>query len=237
LDSALSGKTIVSNTGKIVTSFKKAPAGSILPYVGNVDGEPVYFNKEGVALDGTKLSLATTTISNKGTQGEAQTRSEDEAEFVMNSLNFKEQVALRVLAAIIHHENTPLDYDDSKIKLIVSQSFRIAIEFQNRAIMFRKEEQGGGGETGEVDVDPESLNTNTERILYNINENLKNGIAIKNAEDEDLTVKVGDTVTVDVQDSNLATRGDIESAESSIIAAMPEIPEFHCNYTPPSESK
>ena len=144
LDSALSGKTIVSNTGKIVTSFKKAPAGSILPYVGNVDGEPVYFNKEGVALDGTKLSLATTTISNKGTQGEAQTRSEDEAEFVMNSLNFKEQVALRVLAAIIHHENAPLDYDDPKIKLIVSQSFRIAIEFQNRAIMFRKEEQGGG---------------------------------------------------------------------------------------------
>ena len=60
---------------------------------------------------------------------------------------------------------------------------------------------------------------------------------IKNAEDEDLTVKVGDTVTVDVQDSNLATRGDIESAESNIIAAMPEIPEFHCNYTPPSESK
>jgi transcription elongation GreA/GreB family factor len=103
--------------------------------------------------------------------------------------------------------------------------------------MFRKEEQGGGGETGEVDVDPESLNSNTERILYNINENLKNGIAIKNAEDEDLTVKVGDTVTVDVQDSNLATRGDIESAESNIIAAMPSIPEFHCNYTPPSESK
>ena len=237
LDSALSGKTVVSNTGKIVTSFKKAPAGSILPYVGNVDGEPVYFSKEGVALDGTKLSLATTTISNKGTQGEAQTRSEDEAEFVMNSLNFKEQVALRVLAAIIYHENAPLDYDDSKIKLIVSQSFRVAVEFQNRAIMFRKEEQGGGGETGEVDVDPESLNSNTERILYNINENLKNGIAIKNAEDEDLTVKIGDTVVVDVQDSNLATRGDIESAKSNIIAAMPEIPEFHCNYTPPSESK
>jgi len=237
LTSALLGKTIVSNTGKVITSFKKAPAGSILPYVGNIDGEPVYFNKEGVALDGTKLSLATTTISNKGTQGEAQTRSEDEAEFVMNSLNFKEQIALRVLAAIIHHENAPLDYDDSKIKLIVSQSFRIAIEFQNRAIMFRKEEQGGGSETGEVDVDPESLNSNTEKILYNINENLKNGIAIKNAEDEDLTVKVGDTVAVDIQDSNLATRGDIESAESSIIAAMPSIPEFHCNYTPPTENK
>lgn len=232
LNLALRGKTTVTNSGDVVTSFRKASPGAILPYVGNVNGEQVFFSKEGISNTGIRLSLATTVIINKGTQGETQTRS-DEAEFIMNSLNYKEQVALRVLAAIIKHEEAPLDYDDSKIKLLVSQSFRIAVEFQNRAIMFRKEEQGGGG-SGEVDVDPDSLANNTEKILYNISEHLKSGVAIKNADDENLTVEVNGTVDVDIQNSNLATRGDVESAERSIINAMPT---FHCNYTPPEDDK
>jgi hypothetical protein len=241
----LTGKTLLAGstasgggTVGFVLNFRKSNAGDPMPYVGEVNGEVVYFNAKGRSRDGSiQLALAGGSVSNVGTQGESQTRSDDSETFMMNSLNYKEQVALRVLAAMIKHESNPCGYDDPKIQMLVSMSFRVAIEFQNRAIEFRKAESGGGGGSGEVDVDPESLNSNTERILYNINENLKNGIAIKNAEDEDLTVKVGDTVTVDVQDSNLATRGDIESAESSIIAAMPEIPEFHCNYTPPSESK
>ena len=172
LDSALSGKTIVSNTGKIVTSFKKAPAGSVLPYVGNIDGEPVYFNKEGVALDGTKLSLATTTISNKGTQGEAQTRSEDEAEFVMNSFNFKEQAAVKALAAIIGLEDKPLDYDDSKIKLMVAMAFRVAVEFQNRAIEFRKKEDPIE-KNEDIDIDISELTSISDKLLYNLINSLR----------------------------------------------------------------
>ena len=172
LDSALSGKTIVSNTGKIVTSFKKAPAGSVLPYVGNVDGELVYFSKEGVALDGTKLSLATTTISNKGTQGEAQTRSGDEAEFIMNSLNFKEQAAVKALAAIIGLEGKPLDYDDSKIKLMVAMAFRIAVEFQNRAIEFRKKEDPIE-ENEDIDIDISELTSISDKLLYNLINSLR----------------------------------------------------------------
>lgn len=179
LTAAASGKTVIDNSSNIVLNFRKSGAGAPLPYMGEINGITVYFDNKGVSRDGTiKLSLASTSIDNKGTQGEGQTRSEDEAEFVMNSLNYKEQVALRVLAAIIKHESNPLGYDDSKIKLLVSQSFRIAVEFQNRAIMFRQEEGGGGG-SSEVDVAPESLNSNTERILYNINESLKNGVVVK----------------------------------------------------------
>lgn len=182
LSAALNGKTLVSNTDQVVLNFRKASAGSPLPYVGEVDGKQVYFNKAGVSRDGNiRLSLGTSTINNKGTQGEAQTRGDGESAetFVMNSLNYKEQVALRALAAIIKHEPNPLGYDDAKIKLLVSTAFRVAVEFQNRAILFRKAEEGGGSSDTQVDVDADSLANNTEKLLYNINESLKNGVAIK----------------------------------------------------------
>lgn len=179
---ALRGKTMYSNNGAVVTNFKQAPAGSILPYQATVNGKTEYFDYKGESLDKSiKLTIATTSIDNTGTQGEAQTRAEDQIEFVMNSLNFKEQVAVKVLAAMIKHEPDPLNYDDSKIKMLVSSAFRIAIEFQNRAVMFRQKEQDENSDNGEVNVNVDSLTTNTERILYNINENLKNGVVVKDS--------------------------------------------------------
>ena len=200
LSAALSGKTVIDNSDNIVINFRKASSGEPMPYAGEINGVTVYFNAKGRTDDGTiKLALATTVISNKGTQGEAQTRSGDAAEFIMNSLNFKEQIALRVLPSIIHHEQKPLSYDDSKIKLLVSQSFRIAVEFQNRAIMFRKAEQGGGG-SGGVDIDTESLTDNTEKLLYNISEYLKNGVAIKGS-----TELGASAVRTEVKDLDIVT--------------------------------
>ena len=98
----------------------------------------------------------------------------------MNSLNYKEQVAVKCLAAIIKQEPNPLGYDDAKIKLMVSTAFRFAVEFQNRAILFRKEENASETQPAVgVDVDADTLATNTDKILYNINENLKSGIVVK----------------------------------------------------------
>ena len=65
--------------------------------------------------------------------------------------------------------------------MLVSSAFRIAIEFQNRAVMFRQKEQDENSDNGEVNVNVDSLTTNTERILYNINENLKNSVVVKDS--------------------------------------------------------
>lgn len=194
----LTGKTLLAGstasgggTVGFVLNFRKSNAGDPMPYVGEVNGEVVYFNAKGRSRDGSiQLALAGGSVSNTGTQGESQTRSDDSETFVMNSLNYKEQVALRVLAAMIKHEPNPCGYDDPKIQMLVSMSFRVAIEFQNRAIEFRKAESGGGGGSSEVDVDPDSLNSNTEKLLYNINESLKTGVAIKGE-----TVEAGGTAT------------------------------------------
>lgn len=194
----LTGKTLLAGstasgggTVGFVLNFRKSNAGDPMPYVGEVNGEVVYFNAKGRSRDGSiQLALAGGSVSNTGTQGESQTRSVDSETFVMNSLNYKEQVALRVLAAMIKHEPNPCGYDDPKIQMLVSMSFRVAIEFQNRAIEFRKAESGGGGGSSEVDVDPDSLNSNTEKLLYNINESLKTGVAIKGE-----TVEAGGTAT------------------------------------------
>ena len=184
LTAALSGKTIIDNSGNIVLNFRKSTSGP-MPYVGEINGTSIYFNAKGWTNDESiKVFLATTIIDNKGTQGESQTRSGDQEEFVMNSLNFKEQVALRALASIINHEQNPLGYDDSKIKLMVSQAFRIAVEFQNRAILFRKEEQGGSIPEEQIDIDPNTLTNNTDRLLYNINASMNCIEVIVHYEDE-----------------------------------------------------
>lgn len=182
----LTGKTLLAGstasgggTVGFVLNFRKSNAGDPMPYVGEVNGEVVYFNAKGRSRDGSiQLALAGGSVSNTGTQGESQTRSDDSETFVMNSLNYKEQVALRVLAAMIKHESNPCGYDDPKIQMLVSMSFRVAIEFQNRAIEFRQAESitpGGGG----VDVDTDSLADNTEKLLYNLVDILKEGIAVQ----------------------------------------------------------
>ena len=204
ISAALAGRTVITNGNKIVLNFRKTTSGSPATYVGEVDGKSVFFNRNGESTDGTiKLSLASTTITNKGTQGDEQTRTEDEAAFVMNSLNFKEQVALRCLASIVTQEPNPLGYDDSKIKLLVSAAFRLAVEFQNRAMMFRKEEEGGGG-SGDVEVDTDSLADNTEKLLYNLVNTLKEGVAIQGSGTVDalpLSVNINRTPVEETEDT------------------------------------
>ena len=194
LNKGLTGKTMLAGstasggeTIGFVLNFRKSSAGVPLPYMGEVNGDIIYFNAKGRSRDGSiQLALAGGSVSNVGTQGDAQTRADDSETFIMNSLNFKEQVALRVLQSIVNREANPLGYDDPRIQLIVSMAFRVAIEFQNRAIEFRQAESitpGGGG----VDVDPDSLSDNTDKLLYNLVDILKEGIAVQGKSGSEVT--------------------------------------------------
>jgi hypothetical protein len=183
LNKGLSGKSLlVGSTAEGGTSegfllnFRKSEANDPLPYVGELNGDIIYFDKTGKSRDGSlQIAIAESAIANTGERGDSQTRSEggSSSTFVMNSLNYREQVALRVLQAIIGHEPNPLGYDDPKIMNIVASAFRVAVEFQNRAIKFRQEESSSG--SGDVEVDIDSLADNTEKLLYNLVNTLKEG--------------------------------------------------------------
>jgi len=196
LSKGLSGKSLlVGSTAEgggslgFLLNFRKAKPNDPLPYVGEYDGDIIYFDEKGRSRDGNmQIALSESAIANTGSRGDSQTRSGsgDSATFVMNSLNYREQVALKVLQAIIGHEPNPLGYDDSKIMNLVAMAFRISVEFKNRAIEFRQEETSGGGgeESGEVEVDIESLADNTEKLLYNLVNTLKEGVAIQSSTEE-----------------------------------------------------
>ena len=212
LNKGLSGKSLIigstaSGGGSLgfLLNFRKASPNDPLPYVGEYNGNLIYFDKTGRSRDGSlQIALAESAIANTGTRGDSQER-EDSTTFVMNSLNYREQIAIRVLQAIIGHEANPLGYDDSKIMNLVATAFRVAVEFKNRAIEFRQEESsGGGGESGDVEVDTDSLADNTEKLLYNLVNTLKEGVAIQGSGTVDalpLSVNINKTPVEETEDT------------------------------------
>lgn len=193
LTAALSGKTLLYKdssssalySNNYVLNFRKASAGAPMPYVGEIEGSFVYFDKAGKSQDGKlQLALGSSEININFQQGESQTRSGGES-FIMNALNYKEQVALNILSSIIIHEPNPLSYDDAKVKLLVAKAFRIAIEFQNRAIEFRMNDESGEVPEEQIAIDPNTLTNNTDKLLYNINASLNDIEVTVHYEDEE----------------------------------------------------
>lgn len=137
------------------------------------DNSPIYyFLSNGKCYDSSDnlfatLGIVESTITK--TQGNITTRA-DGVKFTVSSLQPREEVAMHCLEAIIHQESFPLNYDNTKIKAMVSKSFLLAQEFINQAIEYRKNETAtGGGETTEtVKVDSAQLSSDTDKLLYNI---------------------------------------------------------------------
>lgn len=106
------------------------------------------------------------------TQGTIGTRVDDTgtSTFSVNTLQPREEVAMRCLEAIIAHEPLPLSYDNTKIKMMVDKSFLLAQEFINQAINYRKNEASTGGSESKdpIKVDPTQLSSDTDKLLYNI---------------------------------------------------------------------
>ena len=122
----------------------------------------------GVLSDG---DLDPTVKTNKA-RGDAQ----ETGESVYVSLRYmmpKDYFACEALNAIIRCMKDPLSMSDGTIATIAAKSYRIAEAMAKEAYNNRENDADSSSTGDYVDVSPTSLQTNTERILYNINSAIK----------------------------------------------------------------
>lgn len=116
----------------------------------------------------TALSSTTTTV----------TESTEEI-FSIATMQPREEIAMHCLEAMIPQYSYPLNFDNTKIKQLVDKAFLFAQEFINQAVLYReKETTSSTVESSEyTSVDSNSLNSDTDKLLYNISSSLNNLIA------------------------------------------------------------
>lgn len=131
-----------------------------------------FYTEEGKFI-GTLGIVASSINQNTGT---IITRGDDAEKFSISTLQPRETVALTCLQSMLSSFDVPLNIDNTKIKQLVSKSFMFAQEFVNQAVKYREKETTSSTATSEknVSVDSSSLNSDTDKILYNIQVALNN---------------------------------------------------------------
>lgn len=189
LEQALNGATIAFSevrltdngyvhTGVIseyVNNFYRVNDSTYLGKVGNTEYK---FNSLGGCFDGAiahQLFIVEAEIVE--TKGTASSRGDADGGTVtvdINTLQPREHFAIAALRGILFHIENPLNLTGAQITQICGKSFEIANGMMAAAADARAEaEEGGGGSTEEdkkeeVEVVPEELTSNADKILYNI---------------------------------------------------------------------
>lgn len=190
-----------------------------------------FYTEEGKFI-GTLGIVASSINQNTGT---IITRGDDAEKFSISTLQPRETVALTCLQSMLSSFDVPLNIDNTKIKQLVSKSFMFAQEFVNQAVKYREKETTSSTATSEknVSVDSSSLNSDTDKILYNIQvalnnlitqgknqftEQQKNGLKLSVT---DVNIKtVPDNIkTVVSGNVNASVTGSVDSSVSGSIGA------------------
>lgn len=174
-------KLYVENTGKVVEC---KPANSN------------YLNQT--------LKMVTADMGDEGAVGGAITRSsgssgaghDDQA--ILTNIEPRDQFAVQVLNAMLIHTEHPEAFDDSKCLMYSRAAYRWAQAMMIAAADSR-EGQSTTPSTG-VDVNSGDLQSNIEKLLYNIGEYMKNGMAVKNVTEayNVPTIQGGITITAGI---------------------------------------
>lgn len=99
--------------------------------------------------------------------------------FSIATLQPREEIAMHALESMIAKYDNPLNFDNTKIKQLVSKSFLFAQEFINQAVLYReKETTSSTVESNDyASVDSDSLSSDTDKLLFNISTALTNMMA------------------------------------------------------------
>lgn len=127
-------------------------------------GNPILYGLENVG-DINPTTETSITRSGGGT-GQSNTVS-------LNTMSPKDYFACEALNSIIQRINNPLAIDDGMISVIAAKAYKIAQAMAIEAYNSRENDAASSGGAGYVSVDNTDLQTNTEKILYNLNESLK----------------------------------------------------------------
>lgn len=134
-----------ATSGSVVTNFRPNNTNNnpIYPYVGQVDGKTIYFDSNGVSKDGNIQIVIADAEIDKKTIGKNNILTKVDSEngekitISLNSLNFREQVAMNVLNKFLEKEKDPYASSNARIKMLITRAFDYAQEFINQAASHR----------------------------------------------------------------------------------------------------
>lgn len=123
-------------------------------------------------------AIATASEVDEATSEGSQQESIEEI-FSIATLLPREEVAASCLQSMLQQYKNPLNIDNTKIKQLVSKSFLFAQEFINQAVLYREKETTSATVENNkyASVDSDSLNSDTDKLLYNIATAMSNFIA------------------------------------------------------------
>lgn len=118
-------------------------------------------------------------IATASETGGTEESGKEEEIFSIATLQPREEVAASCLQAMLQKYTNPLNIDNTKIKQLVSKSFLFAQEFINQAVLYREKETTSATVENNkyASVDPDSLSSDTDKLLYNIATAINNFIA------------------------------------------------------------
>lgn len=131
----------------------------------------------------------------------------------------KDYFACEALNALIKRINNPLAMSDGVIAALAAKSYKIAQAMTKEAYGSRQNDKKSSEESGTnyVNVNKTSLQTNTERILYNLNESIKANTNVL----KDTGIKFNGTPDVNI--SNIPNV-NISNSPSVTVSNMPSEP-------------
>lgn len=216
-------QTNPNNTG--VLEKRKDTGGALVGWTAVINGTKHDFDLYGYDTSNNTIRLYG--VLSDGdidpTQTTARTRAASAAdESTTVSLTYmtpKDYFACEALNALIQRIDNPLSMSDGMIAVLAAKSYKIAQAMAKEAYGSRQNDKKSSDESGTdyVNVDELSLQTNTERILYNINESIKantksnkdTGIKVSNIDkvkfDGTPTISISGTPNVNVSNSPTVT--------------------------------
>ena len=150
------------------------------------------------------LQMVTADMGDEGAVGGAITRTWTEEtgysqEVTLTTIEPRDQFAVQVLNAMLIHTEHPEAFDDARCLMYSRAAYRWAQAMMIAAADSRHGESENVNPGG-VAVNSNDLQSNTEKLLYNIGEYMKNGMAVKNVTEayNVPTIQGGITITASI---------------------------------------
>ena len=145
---------------------------------------------------------------------------EDESNIVsITYMTPKDYFACEALNSLIQRIDNPLAMSDGVIAALAAKSYKIAQAMTKEAYGSRQNDKKSSEESGTdyVNVNKTSLQTNTERILYNLNESVKANTKVL----KDTGIKFNGTPDVNISNT---PNVNINNSPSVTVSNMPSEP-------------
>ncbi len=210
-------------------------------YQGTVGNTTYFFDDKGRPSDNIpEHRLFSVDAQIKTSQGTVATKGDSTSGTEVNivALQPREQFAMAAMQGILHSISSPLLMSNALILDLVNTSFNIANAMMQKAADVRAELEGDQNTNPdreeEIKVNPKELTNDTDKILYNLNENMyklvdksNKGIAIVPTKDAVFKIASSDGQAFDVNIASSSITVPTRITNSSIttyVSNMPSVP-------------